>query len=192
MASSAPDHEVTVLLRQWRNGDREAHDRLLALVYHELRRVARARLRADTPHHTLQPTALVHEAYLRLMGTNAAAPQNRAHLFALAARAMRQVLVDYARARASRKRGGDVLSPLWTASLEVKDESGGDLIDLIEMDRALTALATESESKAQLIEMRFFGGMTAEEIAETLAVSVHVVRHELRFAQAWLRRYLAR
>lgn len=161
-------------------------------LYSELRKIAARQLRAERAHHTLQPTALVHEAYLKLHGGEPMEFADKVHFLAVASRVMRQVLVDYARGRASRKRGGDVVSPLWDANFEVKDESGSDLVDLIELDGALTALAAESESKARLIEMRFFGGMTAEEIAEALQISVHVVRHELRFAQAWLKRHLAR
>jgi RNA polymerase sigma factor (TIGR02999 family) len=143
MSSGASDHDVTVLLRQWRNGDREAHDRLLAMVYDELRRVARARLRADTPHHTLQPTALVHEAYLRLMGSKVAAPQNRAHLFALAARVMRQVLVDHARRRNADKRGGGETSITISEDTPARQAS---IVDVLALDEALTDPHSISDS----------------------------------------------
>src|SRR5262245_3226469 len=110
MAPNSSNHEVTALLHQWQSGNHDAQDRLLTLIYNELRRVARARLRAEGPNHTLQPTARVHEAYLRLVGPGHAAPQNRTHLFALAARMMRQVLVDHARKRNAGKRGGGATS----------------------------------------------------------------------------------
>ena len=180
------------LFERLRTGDPNALGELTPTLYGEMRKVAARHLRAERANHTLQATALVHEAYLKLFGAEPGEFVDRVHFLAVASRVMRQVLVDYARARVSRKRGGGAVSPLWTASLEVKDESQTDLVDVIQMDGALTALAAESESRAQLIEMRFFGGMTAEEIAEAQGISVHVIRHELRFAQAWLRRHLSR
>ena len=183
--------QIVQLIERLRTGDSTALGELTPTLYGELRGIAARHLRAERANHTLQATALVNEAYLKLLGGEAERYADKTHFLAVASRVMRQVLVDYARARASQKRGGDVVAPLWTANLEVKDESGSALVELIEMDAALTALAAESDSKARLIEMRFFGGMTAEEIAEALGMSVHVVRHELRFAQAWLRRYLA-
>lgn len=183
MASRAPDHEVTVLLRQWRDGDREAHDRLLALVYDELRRVARARLRANTPDHTLQPTALVHEAYLRLMGTNAATPQNRAHLFALAARVMRQVLVDHARKRNAGKRGGG------STSLTIADDAPArqtSIVDVLALDEALTDLATLDQRLCQVVELKCFTGLNIEETADALGVSTATVERDWAVAKAWL------
>ena len=184
--------QILELLERVRTGDPAALGELTPTLYGEMRLIAARHLRGERANHTLQATALVHETYLKLLGSEPGQYVDKIHFLAVASRVMRQVLVDYARARVSRKRGGHVVSPLWTGSLEVKDESRTDLVDLIEMDGALTALAAESDSKAQLIEMRFFGGMTAEEIAEAMGMSVHVVRHELRFAQAWLRRYLSR
>lgn len=183
MASRAPDHEVTVLLRQWRDGDREAHDRLLALVYDELRRVARARLRANTPDHTLQPTALVHEAYLRLMGPNAATPQNRAHLFALAARVMRQVLVDHARKRNAGKRGGG------STSLTIADDAPArqtSIVDVLALDEALTDLATLDQRLCQVVELKCFTGLNIKETADALGVSTATVERDWAVAKAWL------
>lgn len=184
--------QIAELFERLRTGDNSALGELTPALYEELRIIAIRHLRGERFDHTLQATALVHEAYLKLAGSDAREFVDKTHFLAVASRIMRQVLVDYARARASQKRGGDVVSPLWTASIEVKDESGVDLVDLIELDSALNALALESPSKAQLIEMRFFGGMTGEEIAAALGMSAHVVRHELRFAQAWLRRQMAR
>jgi RNA polymerase sigma factor (TIGR02999 family) len=183
MSSSAPDHDVTVLLRQWRNGDREAHDRLLALVYDELRRVARARLRANTPHHTLQPTALVHEAYLRLMGSKAAEPENRAHLFALAARMMRQVLVDHARRRNADKRGGGSTSITFSEDTPARQAS---IVDVLALDEALTDLATLDQRLCQVVELKCFTGLNIQETADALGVSTATVERDWAVAKAWL------
>ena len=165
---------------------------LTATLYRDLHRIAARHLRGERADHTLQPTALVHEAYLKLYDSRQRSFTDEVHFLAVASRVMRQVLVDHARARAAQKRSGGVDQRLWTASLEVEDERGVELVDLIVLDSALEALAAEDESLARLIEMRYFGGMTAEESAAALGVSVHVVRHDLRFAQAWLRRRLDR
>ena len=160
-------------------------------MYSELHRIAARHLSGERPNHTLQTTALVHEAYLKLFDGAERRFTDEVHFLAVASRVMRQVLVDYARARAAQKRSGGVGGNLhWTASLEVKSDEGIELIELIELDAAIQALAAEDESLARLIEMRYFGGMTAEETADALGLSVHVVRHDLRFAQAWLRRKL--
>jgi RNA polymerase sigma factor (TIGR02999 family) len=167
-------------------------DELTPALYAELHRIATRHLAGERPDHTLQATALVHEAYLKLFEGAERRFADEVHFLAVASRVMRQVLVDYARARASQKRSrGAGQSELWTTSLEVNSDRGIELIDLIELDGAIQALAAEDESLAQLIEMRYFGGMTAEETAEALGLSVHVVRHDLRFAQAWLRRKLS-
>jgi len=189
MSSGAPDHDVTVLLRQWRNGDREAHDRLLALVYDELRRVARARLRADTPNHTLQPTALVHEAYLRLMGSKSGAPQNRAHLFALAARVMRQVLVDHARRRNADKRGGGETSITISDDTPARQAS---IVDVLALDEALTDLATLDQRLCQVVELKCFTGLNIQETADALGVSTATVERDWILAKAWLYAELGR
>jgi RNA polymerase sigma factor (TIGR02999 family) len=161
-------------------------------LYEELHRIASRQLRGERPNHTLQATTLVHEAYLKLFDSNERRFADEVHFLAVASRVMRQVLVDYARARATQKRsGGVVKNSQWTTSLEVEGEKGIELLDLIELDSAIEALATEDESLARLIEMRYFGGMTAEETAAALGLSVHVVRHDVRYAQAWLRRKLA-
>lgn len=160
-------------------------------LYRELRRIAAKHLANNRPNHTLQPTALVHEAYMKLAGARQGGYADQPHFLAVASRAMRQILVDYARSRATLKRvGGTGKAPSSEAMLEVKDEAGLLFADLIALDDALAALAAENSTLAQLIEMRYFGGMTAEQTAEFLGRSVHVVRHELRFAHAWLRRKL--
>ncbi len=185
---------VPQLLERLRSGDRSVLNDLVAALYNELRGIAARHLRGERPEHTLQATALVHEAYLRLFADAPRQFEGRVHFLAVASRVMRQVLVDYARARGTKKRGGDgVLDRAeWTTSLAVEGDAGIEQLELLELDRALESLARQDKSLAQLIEMRYFGGMTAEETAEALGQSVHIVRHDLRLAQAWLRRELSR
>jgi RNA polymerase sigma factor (TIGR02999 family) len=188
---SAP---VQTLFDRLKSGDESALGELTPTLYKELHRIAARQLRAERSGHTLQPTALVHEAYLKLLDGGNRQFADRVHFLAVACRVMRQVLVDYARARASLKRSVDIPddgSPRMT-SLEVNSGKGIELVELIQLDDAIKALAREKESLATVIEMKYFGGLTAEEIAEALGISVHVVRHDLRFAQAWLRRRLSR
>jgi RNA polymerase sigma factor (TIGR02999 family) len=180
-----PD-SITTLLAHASAGDREAFDRVFPLVYSELHRIAEGRLRAESSGHTLQPTALVHEAYLRLAGYTGMEYKNRAHFFAVAARAMRHILVDHARSLSTAKRGCGAKVALDQAADLATERSQ----TLAALDDALKALEVDDDRKARLVEMRFFGGMTAEEIAGCLSMSVHTVRHELRIAQAWLRREL--
>jgi RNA polymerase sigma-70 factor, ECF subfamily len=175
---------ITVLLSRMGVGDREAFDHLVPLVYQELHHIAEGYLRREGREHTLQPTALIHEAYLRLAGYEGADYRNRTHFFAVAARVMRRILVDHARARHAVKRGSGERITL-RESLDFAPERERIVVAL---DEALNALAKEDERKARIVEMRFFGGMTAEDIAESLAMPVHTVRRELRIAQAWLRR----
>lgn len=182
---------VTQLLERLRAGDESARQELVAALYDELRRIAARQLRGERPSHTLQTTALVHEAYLKMMGDQQRGFADRLHFLAVASRVMRQVLVDYARARATKKRDRDGAFML-AADADVEGKTALEPIELLDLDRALDALAQEDQSLAQLIELRYFGGMTAEETAETLSQSVHVVRHDLRLAQAWLRRKLSR
>lgn len=178
-------------MERLRTGDHSALNQLTPALYQELHRIASRHLRGERPNHTLQATVLVHEAYLKLFDVGERKYTDEVHFLAVASRVMRQVLVDYARARASQKRSGGVdRDAMWTNNLEVKSEEGIELIELIQLDSALDALAAEDDALARLIEMRYFGGMTAEETAEALGLSVHVVRHDLRFAQAWLRRKL--
>jgi RNA polymerase sigma factor (TIGR02999 family) len=183
--------EITELLQRVRAGDIAASDDLIPLVYAELHRIAQMHLRKERPDHTLQPTALVNEAYLRMFEN--ANPQftDRAHFMALASRVMRRILVDHARSRGAAKRGGDGQRIGSGDEIEVAaaDDSRYP-VDLLDLDRAIEALAHESPLPAQAIEMRYFGGMTAEETSEAVGRSVHVVQHELRFAHAWLRRKL--
>jgi RNA polymerase sigma factor (TIGR02999 family) len=184
--------EVTQLLQRARAGDRGALDELFPLVYGELRRIARSFMRRQAPGHTLQPTALVNEAFIKLF--QGVEPQlvDRAHFLALMSRVMRQILVDHARAHGAAKRGGRELSVPWDTNIEVPAERGGEQVNLLDLHRALGALAREDASLAQVVEMHYFGGMTAEEVAVVNGRSVHVVRHDLRLARAWLRRELAR
>lgn len=160
-------------------------------LYGELRRIAARHLNTERRNHTLQPTALVHEAYLKLAGTSARVYSNDAHFVAVASRAMRQILVDHARSRRAQKRLGDKHCSLEDMGVEVSGENGAAMDELLRLDAALTALAGEGDIFVRLIEMRYFGGMTAEESAEALGISAHVARHHLRYAHAWLRRQLS-
>jgi RNA polymerase sigma factor (TIGR02999 family) len=180
---------VTQLLERLRAGDQSALNDLIRTLYDELHRIAARHLRGERTEHTLQTTALVHEAYLKLIGDNQRGFADRVHFLAVASRVMRQVLVDYARARATKKRDGNATF-LMTPGVEAEGASGVEQIELLDLDRALDALAQEDQTLAKFIEMRYFGGMTAEETAEAVGQSAHVVRHDLRLAQAWLRRKL--
>jgi RNA polymerase sigma factor (TIGR02999 family) len=184
-----PSPPVTEWLQQMRGGDKAARDRVMDAVYQVLRRIAKAHLRKERSDHTLQPTALVHEAYLKLFGNSEIQFVDRAHFFAVLSRAMRRILVDHARARAAERRsqGRVQLDP----AIELEAAAGQEPIKVLDLDLAIDALARERSSLAELIEMRYFGGMTAEETAEVVGRSVHAVRHDLRLAHAWLRRELA-
>jgi RNA polymerase sigma factor (TIGR02999 family) len=180
---------VTVLLHRFANGDKVALDTLIPLVYSELQRLARGYLRNERSGHTLQPTALVHEAYARLLRQDQPDYQNRSHFLGVAAQVMRQILIDHARTRNAEKRGGG--RPNF--SVEEADDIAIDRpAELIAIDDALNQLARTDPVKAKLIEMRFFGGLTADESAEALQISVNDVRRHLRVAQAWLKRELDR
>ena len=178
---------VTELLARVSAGDREAFDLLIPVVYRELHRIAEGYLRREWENRTMQATALIHEAYVRLVEQGGAPWQTRAHFFGVAARLMRQILVDHARSRNAAKRG---------AGMAVTLEPGLDVAPqqdrvMIALDDALKALGEKDERKARLVEMRFFAGMTAIEIGECLHIPVHIVRRELHAAQAWLRREMA-
>ncbi|HKQ72383.1 MAG TPA: sigma-70 family RNA polymerase sigma factor [Blastocatellia bacterium] len=180
-------HEITQLLLAWSNGDREAFDRLFPLVYAELRRLAKSYMRKERAGHTLQTTALIHEAYMRLIDAGRVEWRNRAHFFGVAACAMRQILVTMARERGCQKRGGGARQ----VSLDEAMTIGAGLDeDLVALDEALGALAQFDARKAQVVEMRFFGGLTEDEIAEALGVSTETVRRDWRLARSWLRRKL--
>ena len=178
-------HEVTQLLIAWGNGDRTARDELMPLVYEELRRLAHRYMNRERSDHTLQTSALVNEAYLRLIDQKDVHWQNRAHFFGIAAQMMRRVLVDYARKRGYVKRGGDAqLVPLDEAMIVSAERSA----DVVALDDALKSLAEFDLRKSQIVELRFFGGLSIEETAEALSVSAGTVVRDWTFAKAWLRR----
>jgi RNA polymerase sigma-70 factor, ECF subfamily len=176
---------VTSLLVRLREGDRSALNPLITLVYPELHKIAAGYLREERPSHIMQPTVLVHEAYLRLVRGRSGEYQNRAHFFGVAASLMRQILVDHARSQSAAKRGGYSLTLGLDESL---DAAATKPPDIIAIDEALRSLAAKDECKSRLVELRFFGGLTAEEISEFESMSVHRVRHEIRLALAWLHR----
>jgi RNA polymerase sigma-70 factor (ECF subfamily) len=184
----APDN-VTELLRAHRAGDAEALERLVALVYGELRRQAARYLRRERQNHTLQPTALVHEAYLRLADQRDVEWQNRAHFFAISAQIMRRILVDHARGRGRGKRGGGLAPVLLDDALAIAEARD---LDLVALDDALSALARLDERQSRIVEMRFFAGLEVEEVAEALGVSPTTVKRDWSLARAWLRRELLR
>ena len=178
---------VTEMLRDWRNGDQEALERLIPVVYDELHRQAANYLRRELPGHTLQTTALIHEAYLRLMNQENIEWQDRAHFYAIAARLMRQILIDHARKRRATKRGGsDIKVPLGEAMV-ISPERG---VDLVALDEALTRLATIDPQQSRIVELRYFSGLSVEETAEVLAVSSRTVKRDWNVAKAWLRQQI--
>jgi RNA polymerase sigma factor (TIGR02999 family) len=187
-ASRLPQEQpITALLHEFASGDKSALDRLVSLLYPELRRLARSYMRNERPGHTLQPTALVHEAYARLVKQEQPDYGSRAHFMGVAAQVMRQILIDHARTRNAEKRGGGA------ANLSLEIAAGvpvSEPFTIIAIDDALEQLAQNDSLKARLIEMRFFGGMTAEESAEVLKLPVTEVRRHLRLGQAWLQRAL--
>jgi RNA polymerase sigma factor (TIGR02999 family) len=187
------DGPITHLLRRVGAGDAVASEELLTIVYAELHRVAQRHLRGERPGHTLQATELVNEAYLKIFGGSEATFPDRAHFLAFASRLMRSILVDHARARNAAKRGGDLQRVPADTSLEIAVDdidSADHLISLLDLNSAIDALSEDHPSAARAIEMRYFGGMTAEETALAVGRTVHVVQHDLRFAHAWLRRRL--
>ena len=183
------DSTVTLLLREVAGGDREAFDRLVSLVYDQLRQMAHRRLRAERADHTLNTTGLVHEAYLELVDVDHAHWEDRAHFFAAASRVMRHLLVDYARARKAYKRGGDrVQVALDDEALRLSDEYADAIEDL---DEALSRLDKLSPRQSQLLEQRYFSGLTLKECARVLGISLTTVKEDLHLARAWLARELA-
>lgn len=174
-------HEVTRLLAEWGKGDEAAVEELMPLVYAELRKLAAAYLRGEKQDHTLQPTALVHEAYLRLVDQSSPDWQSRSHFYGVAARVMRQILVDYARRRHAKKRADKPVPLEQTVSFQ-SDRSGA----LVALDESLTDLERIDARKSRAIELRYFGGLTMDEIAQALNVSVQTVRRDMRMAEAWL------
>jgi RNA polymerase sigma factor (TIGR02999 family) len=183
-----PGSHVTQLLQEWSKGNNTVLEELTALVYRELRRLAESHMRRERPDHTLQPTALIHEAWLRLVDQKQPAWQSRSHFFRFAAHLMRQILVDHAREHKAEKRGGEAER----IPLEEAEIFGGERpADLLALDEALTQLASFDERKAQIVELKFFGGMTEDEVAETLGISVRTLGRELRLAKAWLAQTLS-
>ena len=185
--SSSPSADVTALLVCWSRGDRAALDQLLPIVYAELRRIAARQLRRDRADHSLQPTALVHEAYLRLVTQNRVGLQNRAHFFGVSAEIMRRILVDHARRRRADKRGGGDERVAITSDLEAPAD---DRISVLAMDRALARLEAIDATLARIVELRAFGGLTIEEAAAVMKISPSTVKREWRIARAWLTREL--
>lgn len=184
------DPALTDLLEQVRTGDRSAFARLWPIVYEELRVLAARLLRSERPDHTLQPTALVHEAYLRLVDERAGW-QDRAHFFAIAAQAMRRILVDYARGRLASKRGGAARRVSLDGPVDAPAAPDIDLDDVIEVDAALGELSTLDAFGSQVVELRYFGGLTVEETASALNVSPATVKREWQLSKAWLYRRLS-
>ena len=189
MLAPATRQQVTQVLVDWSKGDRDAPQRLMPLVYDELRQLARDYLNRERAGHTLQATGLVHEAYLRLVDQTTATWQSRAHFFGVAARVMRRVLVDHARQHGAQKRGGSLEKVEFDEALAPAHEKS---VDLLALDEALQELTQLDPRQSQIVELRFFGGMTAEEIAELLDVSPRTVKRDWRIAKAWLKRELTK
>lgn len=185
--SPVPSVRINKLLADWGRGDEKARDELIPVVYDELRRLARHRLRHERPDHTLQSAALVNEAYLRLARQNTPQWQNRAHFFGVAAQLMRHILVDHARGRLAAKRGAGIPRLTLEPELAPAHESG---VDLVALDDALAKLATLDAQQVRLIELRFFGGLSIDETAVVLGISPATVKREWVTARAWLRREL--
>ena len=189
MTDGSRVHDVTGLLLSWRQGDAEALDRLVPLVYDELRSVARRHLRHEQPGHALQATALVHEVYLRLVDVDRLTLKNRTHFFAVAAKLMRQILVDHARRQHADKRGGGATM----LSLdEVSPAAQPPSVDVLALDQALEALSAIDARQGSVVELRFFAGLGVEEVAEILDVSPRSVEQDWKISKAFLRRALTR
>jgi len=184
-----PRHDVTALLLDRRGGNASAVEKLMPLVHGELRRIARRHMAGERPDHLLQATALVNEVYLRLVDVRRVQWQDRAHFFAVAARLMRRVLVDFARAQKNQKRGGALQHVTLDQDLHAPSDTPADLIAI---DDALQALSAAYERKAQVVELRFFGGLSVQETAEVLKISEETVMRDWKFAKNWLMRELSR
>lgn len=185
MSAPSVEHDVTGMLLNWSKGDREAPADLVAIVYEELRGIARQYFRRERSDHTLQATALVHEAYVRLVDQTQAGWKDRAHFLSVAAQVMRRVLVDHARRHRAAKRGGGQDTLALEEALAISE---GKDVDLIALDDALRDLATFDQQQSRIVELRFFGGLTNEEIAQALGISPRTIKREWRLAKAWLRR----
>jgi RNA polymerase sigma factor (TIGR02999 family) len=184
-----PPNDVTQLLVAWGNGDQAARDELMPLVYAELHRLAHRHIKKERPGHTLQTSALVNEAFVRLVDQRDVHWQSRAHFFGIAAQMMRRILVDYARKRRFAKRGGDQLQVSLNEELVAANQRSADVVLL---DDALTQLAEIDERKSKVVELKFFGGLSIEETAEALGVSPGTVMRDWTLAKAWLRRAMSR
>ena len=187
--TATTSHEITRLLLDWSSGDQTALDKLVPLVYDELRRLARRYMNRESPGHLLQTTALVNEAYVRLIDVHQVRWQNRAHFFAISARLMRRILIDFARRSGRLKRGRNPHEVSLTEALVVSAKRSADLVAI---DDALTTLAALDPRQSQVVELRFFGGLTDNEIAEVLKVSHGTVRRDWRLARAWLHHELSK
>jgi len=180
--------EVTELLHALRDGDQGAMDRVMTLVYEEVRKVAAWHLRGERPDHTLQPTELVHEAYMKLVQRESRNWENRAHFIGVATQAIRRILVDHARAKQSNKRGGGAVRVTLSEGVALNEMVD---IDLLDLDKALTTLGEEEPIEQKIVEMRFFGGLTEDEISQVLGIGKRTVARHWAFAKAWLHRELA-
>lgn len=189
MSASIPPRGVSELLERWRGGDAGALDSLIPLLYGELRKLARAYLRRERPDHTLQSAALVHEAYVRLAGDPSLNCQNRAHFFGVAARLMREILVDHARSRAAAKRGAGVSDLTLNEALSIPEQQS---VDLLLLDDALWRLSLLDERQSRIVELRFFGGLSIEDTSEALGISPATVSREWTTARVWLRHELVK
>jgi len=183
-----PDYPVTELLSRWSQGDAAARDELVPLVYDELRRIARRCLAGQRSDHTLQPTALVHEAYLRLVLRNSPNWQDRVHFFALAAQMMRQILVDHARRHTAAKRGGGAITLVLDETVALRERAS---LDLLALDSAMKRLAALDARQCQIVELRFFGGLSIEETAEVVDISPATTKREWATARVWLHRAMS-
>jgi RNA polymerase sigma factor (TIGR02999 family) len=184
VASPSP-HSVTDLLARWRSGDAEARDELVPVVYDELRKIARRCLAGQKPGHTLQPTALVHEAYLRLANRDSVDWQNRVHFFALSAQMMRQILVDHARRQGAAKRGGNAIT-IDVDEASVAAKAPGSDLDLLALNEAMEKLAALDPRQCRIVELRFFGGLSIEETAQVAGISPATAKREWATARLWL------
>jgi RNA polymerase sigma factor (TIGR02999 family) len=184
-----PPSQVSKLLQDWRDGDREALDALLPLVYEELRRLAHHHLRNERPEHTLQSAALVHEAYFRLVGQDLPELESRAHFFAVAAQLMRQILVDYARRRRASKRGGGVYMLTLDDAVALPQRKN---VDVVALDDALNTMAEVDPRQSRVVELRFFAGLSLEETSKVMGIATATVQRDWTAARAWLHREISR
>ena len=191
MPDPSPAHNVTELLLSWGQGDTAALDRLVPLLYDDLRRVARGHLRREGPGHTLQPTALVHEVFLRLVDVDRMTVKSRTHFFALSARLMRQILVDHARRRQAGKRGGGATVIGLNEAAGAAAPASSSSVDVLALDEALDALSSFDDRQCRVVELRFFAGLNIPEAADALGVSTATVEREWAMAKAWLHQRLS-